>query len=235
MTRTRLGALLVALTTILWLAAASPALAAGNGNGNGGGQTKDRDQSAAGKNGQPDPEPTEDTETASRGKNTSCPGYNDEDDGPYDHDSCDGVVGRQGGSGNGKCAGCDGRADDKSPNGQSRNDHNNGYECDNNGGIARGNPAHSRCKAPPPENPPIPPRPPRTPRDIGTPSLPEEPETVLGLRVPKAVPAVRPQRERAGVLPFTGPGAALQGFTVLGLGLMLAGTTLLVRRKNNTR
>ncbi len=36
-----------------------------------------------------------------------------------------------------------GRADDKMPLGQSLNDHNNGYECDGNMGIARGNPAHS--------------------------------------------------------------------------------------------
>ena len=227
MTRTRLGALLLALTTILWLVAASPALA-GPGGGDGGGQTKD--QSSAGKNGDPDPEPTNDTEQASRGSGNCDRNLAGRDGSEYES-TCDNTVGRQGGSGNGKCAGCDGAADNKDPKGQFRNDRNNGYECDNNGGIARGNPAHSRCKAPP--TPPTPPTPPREPVDIPRPSLPEEPETVLGLRFPKAVPAVRPQRERAGVLPFTGPGAALQGFTALGLALMLAGSTLLIRRRDD--
>ena len=50
------------------------------------------------------------------------------------------------------CAGCVGSADDMNPNGQRPNgsDHNNGYECDGNHGIARTNPAHTGCKTPPP-------------------------------------------------------------------------------------
>ncbi|HEX8002421.1 MAG TPA: hypothetical protein VF519_06965 [Mycobacteriales bacterium] len=61
------------------------------------------------------------------------------------------------GNGDGKatgrpCAGCVGKADDKNPRGQRPNgsDSNNGYECDGNSGIAKGNPAHTGCS---PEQP----------------------------------------------------------------------------------
>ena len=45
------------------------------------------------------------------------------------------------------CAGSVGNADSKNPPGQlpGPQDANNGYECDGNSGIARGNPAHSFC------------------------------------------------------------------------------------------
>lgn len=246
MTRTKLGALLLALTTILWMAAATPALAhhkPGHGS-DGGGQTTSNDDGPSGKNGAPDPEPVEDEETASRGK-TDCGDYNDRDDGPYDHDACDGTVGRQGGSGNGKCAGCDGKADDKSPPGQSRNDNNNGYECDNNKGVAKGNPAHARCKAkptPPPSKPPTCPDGSPMPRNgkcgevpdvIPPPDIPDSP-TVLGIRFPAVprVPArVQPQRVRPGVLPFTGPSTALTGFALLGAGLIAAGGLIIAPRR----
>jgi hypothetical protein len=36
-------------------------------------------------------------------------------------------------------------ADKKNPPGQSAGDGNNGYECDGNNGIAKGNPAHTAC------------------------------------------------------------------------------------------
>jgi len=56
------------------------------------------------------------------------------------------------GNGNGKAvgrpdAGSVGNADSKSPKGQQPDgsDANNGYECDGNRGIAKGNPAHTRC------------------------------------------------------------------------------------------
>ena len=39
-----------------------------------------------------------------------------------------------------------GKADNKNPPGQSENDNNNGYECDGNQGIAKGNPAHTACE-----------------------------------------------------------------------------------------
>ena len=36
-----------------------------------------------------------------------------------------------------------GNADVKTPGGQSVDDHNNGYTCDGNKGVGKGNPAHS--------------------------------------------------------------------------------------------
>ena len=36
-----------------------------------------------------------------------------------------------------------GRADDKAPQGQYLDDHNRGYECDENPGVGDGNPAHT--------------------------------------------------------------------------------------------
>jgi LPXTG-motif cell wall-anchored protein len=43
-----------------------------------------------------------------------------------------------------------GKADNKNPKGQrpDASDHNNGYECDGNNGIAKGNPAHTACPPP---------------------------------------------------------------------------------------
>jgi len=65
--------------------------------------------------------------------------------------TCDGRA-SQNGNGNGKangkpCQGCVGNADNKNPPGQYPNgtDHNNGYECDGNHGVGKGNPAHSGC------------------------------------------------------------------------------------------
>ncbi len=56
------------------------------------------------------------------------------------------------GNGNGKAvgrpaAGSVGNADSKSPKGQQPDgsDANKGYECDDNSGIAKGNPAHTGC------------------------------------------------------------------------------------------
>ena len=51
-----------------------------------------------------------------------------------------------GGNGNGNgppAPGTVGNADDKAPPGQSSGDRNRGYECDDNKGIGRGNPAHT--------------------------------------------------------------------------------------------
>ncbi|MCU1589277.1 MAG: hypothetical protein JWP11_533 [Frankiales bacterium] len=67
--------------------------------------------------------------------------------------------GNGGGASTGKpCAGCVGKADNKNPPGQAPNgsDHNNGYECDGNHGIGKGNPAHTACK--PTVPPPVPPK-----------------------------------------------------------------------------
>src|SRR4030095_3166421 len=48
------------------------------------------------------------------------------------------------------CAACGGKPDNKNPQGQKPvpRDHNNGYECDGNNGIAKTNPAHTGCTQP---------------------------------------------------------------------------------------
>jgi len=89
----------------------------------------------------------------SAGKPTHGCDQADENDGDVYDSTCDGSPsgnGNGGGNANGKaCAGCEGAADNKNPQGQLPNaeeDGNNGYECDGNSGIARGNPAHSACE-----------------------------------------------------------------------------------------
>ncbi len=88
--------------------------------------------------------------------------------GAYD-DTCDGSASQNGNGGGhafGKpCAGCVGNADEKNPPGQAPDgsDSNHGYECDENSGIGKTNPAHTGCTSttenppeeiPPGENPP---------------------------------------------------------------------------------
>lgn len=114
-----------------------------SGSGGGGGNAND---GGNGGNGTVDPDPAPvGTPPSTTGPNT-CDGDGKQQGGPYDHDNCDGTQGQHGNGGNGKCAGCTGRADDKAPGGQQPGDHNNGYECDNNRGVGKGNPAHSKCK-----------------------------------------------------------------------------------------
>ena len=112
--------LLVGAFLIMWLVALVPAVAAAPGD---------------------DKSPTHGCDQA------------DENDGDVYDSTCDGSPsgnGNGGGNANGKaCAGCEGAADNKNPQGQMPNaedDGNNGYECDGNSGIARGNPAHSACE-----------------------------------------------------------------------------------------
>ncbi|MGY2873472.1 LPXTG-motif cell wall-anchored protein [Marmoricola sp. URHA0025 HA25] len=96
------------------------------------------------------PQPISTADANAGGANGQCP------DGPY-CSTTDGTAsanGNGGGQATGKpCAGCVGKADNKNPHGQLPNasDHNAGYECDTNHGIARGNPAHSGCLQAPPE------------------------------------------------------------------------------------
>src|SRR5437016_5809329 len=93
-----------------------------------------------------DPAPSSDPAAvdpaAGGGSNTDCGAY------------CPSGVGLPSGNGNGggnstgqPCAGCVGNADGKNPPGQFKDgsDHNNGYECDGNNGIAKTNPAHTGC------------------------------------------------------------------------------------------
>jgi hypothetical protein len=80
---------------------------------------------------------------ASSSANTDCGSYCSTSDGTPS------ANGNGGGNANGKpCAGCVGNADNKNPPGQYKDgsDHNNGYECDGNNGVGKGNPAHSGCK-----------------------------------------------------------------------------------------
>jgi hypothetical protein len=78
-------------------------------------------------------------------------------EGPYDNDcvASDNCAPSMNGNGMGKAvgrpdAGSVGNADKKNPKGQlpdADDDGNNGYECDGNSGITKGNPAHSGCAA----------------------------------------------------------------------------------------
>lgn len=123
----------------------------GNGNGNGGGNGNNgggggNANGGGGGNSTIDPDPAPvGTPPSTTGPNT-CDGGGKQQGGPYDHDNCDGTQGQHGNGGNGKCAGCTGKGDDKGPRGQYPGDNNNGYECDHNRGVGKGNPAHSKCK-----------------------------------------------------------------------------------------
>ena len=182
-----------------------------------------------------DPEPVK-TAKATRGP-LSCPDYDDGiDDNPYDHDNCDGTIGLHGNGGNGKCAGCTGKADDKWPGGQYPGDHNNGYECDHNGGIGKGNPAHSKCAVEvnrPSRRPsrghrgPSRPSQPSPAPPIERPSVPNPapPVQVKGrppLVVSPALPGIPPP-EQPGALPVTGPRDA-SIFMFIGVLLIGAGS-----------
>ena len=86
-----------------------------------------------------------------QGKPThGCDQAQENDGDPYDS-TCDGSPSQNGngnGNGNQPCAGCVGAADNKNPPGQAPDgsDNNNGYECDANNGVGKGNPAHSGCE-----------------------------------------------------------------------------------------
>ena len=138
------GALAVLAAVVVMLMAVAIPAAAGPG-GKGG---KDRPNAQPT---EPDPEPSPSRAASRPGECYDNPnnsgGGGANSSGDYDS-SCDKSAGDHGSGGNGKCAGCDGKADYKNPQGQYKNDHNNGYECDHNGGVGKGNPAHSRCKRP---------------------------------------------------------------------------------------
>lgn len=138
---TRYGALAVLATVVMMLmAVAIPATAGPGGNDRPKSQPTD-----------PDPEPSPSRSADRPGECYDNPnnsgGGGANRSGDYDS-SCDKSAGDHGSGGNGKCAGCDGKSDFKNPKGQYKNDHNNGYECDHNGGVGKGNPAHSRCVRP---------------------------------------------------------------------------------------
>ena len=183
------------------------------------------------------------------------------DHGSYDS-TCDGRPSENGnGSGGGRpCMGCVGNADNKNPPGQypDGSDHNNGYECDGNNGVGKGNPAHTDCQPPPPlpkcvpsvENnfcttPPPPPKcvpsvennfcttpppPPCVPSVENNFCLtpPPPPEEVLGEVLTRPGDSVQ-----GGLLAFTG--ADVRGLLALGLIMAIAGLSSRIagRRASN--
>jgi hypothetical protein len=98
------------------------------------------------------PQPLSNADQNSGGANGQCPGatYCSTRDGSASQN------GNGTGNANGKpCAGCVGKADNKNPPGQEKQDPagtfpNNGYECDNNNGVGKTNPAHTGCASPSP-------------------------------------------------------------------------------------
>jgi hypothetical protein len=178
--------------------------------------------------------------------------------GPYDPDPADpGASGVGQPSGNGKstdnngnrpCAGCVGKADYKNPPGQlpDGTDHNKGYECDENEGVGKMNPAHSGCApggAPPPTSvstpavtPPTPaaaPPPESPPPEAGAeeqgdvqgveqgPELPEAPAAPPAVAAIPVTQVVTPAAEKLEKLPLTGGQPLFLG--LLGLLTLVAG------------
>lgn len=115
------------------------------------------------------------------------------------------------GEGDGKatgrpCAGCVGKADDKNPRGQRPNgsDSNNGYECDGNKGIAKGNPAHTGCTPATTESGSV-----RTPDGAPAAPAPAAPPVTVAPATPtKVVPQVAGVKHTA---PAAGFSRALEG------------------------
>lgn len=234
------GGLLSVLAVLLTLALATPMAAAHHKEDHEQGQQADTDGT----------ETT--TSSASSGDSGSssdggppkgCDQAGFNDGGAYDS-TCDGTPGEQGNDGNDKVAGSEGSADNKFPPGQipsGPDDGNNGYECDGNNGISKGNPAHTRCKQPPPPTavcvptaannfcqPPNPPKPPKTP---------EEPEVLkkfVRRPPPTAPPAVPPAVEgrRASQLPVTGFESTHALWIALYLMVMGACLTLVVEERS---
>ncbi|HWC13374.1 MAG TPA: hypothetical protein VG929_02120 [Actinomycetota bacterium] len=163
--------------------------------------------------------------------------------------TCDGSpsLNGNGTGGRGKpCAGCVGNADDKNPPGQSPDgsDANTGYECDENSGVGRTNPAHSGCT--PAAAAPGPDVLGRT--DLACPAgtdragqamialkdCDDNDDSVLGSIVrnagPVGVAAKKVASAVGAVLPFTGAGDLV---AFLGLaGLLLAAGAMMLRKKN---
>ncbi len=251
----RKGSQAAVLAFTLVLSAVGTGLAApGNGNGGGPSNAPGQTGTSPGQQGTPpgqDKTPPGQAQSNGHGANTT---------GPYDPNG----VGQP--SGNGKstnnngnrpCAGCVGNADAKNPPGQlpGGSDANRGYECDENQGVGKTNPAHSGCSStttttPPVENPPPGTNPPgNNPPGSNPPGDTSTGPVVLGDRangVPTddTSPAVRGQTEASppsgaddeaglplkafpGRLPFTG-GQALT-LALLGALVMLAGVG--VRRR----
>lgn len=92
-----------------------------------------------------EPQPQSNADFSGSGANEHGPYDSTRDGSPSDNGVGDGAATGE------PCAGCVGQADNKNPPGQlpDATDPNQGYECDGNQGIARSNPAHTGCAAPP--------------------------------------------------------------------------------------
>jgi LPXTG-motif cell wall-anchored protein len=202
----------------------------------------------AGTSGDPSsPQPISTADDNSGGANGQCP------EGPY----CSTRDGSPSGNGNGAglatgepCAGCVGRADNKNPHGQmpDASDHNAGYECDTNHGIARTNPAHTGCVTPtecvpteanpcvtPPECVPTEANPCVTPPECvpteanpcGPAGTDVSPPMAQGGVLPPTAMTVPPTR----ALPNTGAPRGLAWLTAAATAGIVAGAGLLLRRR----
>ncbi len=206
------------------------------------------------------PQPPSNADQNPGGANGKCPG------GPY----CSTRNGAPSKNGNGNaygkpCAGCVGKADNKNPKGQypnGKHDGNNGYECDNNNGIGKSNPAHTGCQAVTPPKPPTPPTPPSPKPPKPTPPTPTPPSPKPPVPTPPTpkppvpappkppVPAPvppkpeikgqqqfrpRPNVQVSQALPNTGASQGLGLFGLAGLGLAGAGGGLMALRRKGAR
>jgi LPXTG-motif cell wall-anchored protein len=208
----------------------------------------------AGTSGDPtQPQPLSNADQNTGGANGQCPG------GVYcsTRDGSPSMNGNGDGQSTGKpCAGCVGKADNKNPKGQlpGPQDRNNGYECDGNNGIAKGNPAHTGCTSAPPEecvpvegqdadcNPVVPPEEcvPVEGQDENCNAVvpPNRPPAVLGNEVfaPHPAAQVKPaQAMAAAVLPNTGSSSGLGMLVFAGFGMVLAGAATMVLRRSAVR
>ena len=179
----------------------------------------------------------------------AAPSASDSDCGAYCSTS-DGTPSANGNGGNGTgrpCAGCVGNADNKNPPGQFKDgdDPNNGYECDGNSGIARGNPAHSTCK---PTTTTTPQQTTTTAPEQTTTTVAEQQTTttvaeetttttaaVAGVTVTTEPEVLGVQFSRATGGPLASTGAGfLRPFTLLGALLLLVGMSLMIVRVRPT-
>jgi LPXTG-motif cell wall-anchored protein len=173
------------------------------------------------------PQPISKADANAGGANGQCPG------GPYcsTRDGSASANGNGGGKAVGKpCAGCVGKADNKNPQGQKpdASDHNAGYECDTNHGIAKTNPAHTGCLTPPlqecvptPEVPCVSP-----PECVPTPAVPCVPQVSPLLNPPAPAPPRTPPH-----LPDTGAPADTAWLVSVALAGILAGSGMLLGRR----
>lgn len=122
-----------------------------------------------------------------------------------------------------------GNADDKNPPGQSHKpeDLNNGYECDGNNGVGKGNPAHSAC-APTVTEPPVKPEPPKTPEEPKTRHHHPKPRLIPPVVIERAAPAPVPASvtHTPAVAKPVAPGTPQLAVTGNNSGLLVSGLIL---------